>query len=256
MSAFAYERHFSTDRVGYLTLAPDVAPYVSAFITDNHAVIDETISIYGIDRTKFFHLKYPSSINPRYRWSGRSRKILWASRFELEKRIDILFEIVKRMKDVEFDIFGAPSRDSSELTKHYWSALDTSVNVQLHGIYDGFEAIPADDYAAFLYTTEGDGLPNVLLEAQASGLACLAPRVGGISEIVSDEFGFLIEDFKDADAYVDQIERVFAAPRLVHDEIARALKNLAETRTQRCFTERLDRLPGYAAPPQDMWHSL
>ena len=66
--------------------------------------------------------------------------------------------------------------------------------------------LPTDKYDIFLYTSEGDGVPNILQEITASGLPIIASNVGGIREfIMTNKTGYLIEDHNDIDAYVTAI---------------------------------------------------
>jgi len=57
-----------------------------------------------------------------------------------------------------------------------------------------------------------DGLPNVLMEAQSQGLACVATRVSAIPELVRDgETGMLVQD-NDAPALARALESLIANP--------------------------------------------
>ena len=61
-----------------------------------------------------------------------------------------------------------------------------------------------------------DGLPNVLMEAQSQGLACIATELGGIAELIKDEAtGLLI-------APGDPAALAAALTRLIRDPALRA----------------------------------
>ena len=61
-----------------------------------------------------------------------------------------------------------------------------------------------------------DGLPNVLMEAQSQGLACLSTRISGIPElIIHGETGWLVEQ-------QDSHELAAALRRLIKDPVLRA----------------------------------
>jgi glycosyltransferase involved in cell wall biosynthesis len=64
-----------------------------------------------------------------------------------------------------------------------------------------FEEVLATDSVVFVYTSETTGLPNILLEAMAAGLAVIAPNVGAVRELITNSTGWLIEDFFDVDSY-------------------------------------------------------
>lgn len=59
-----------------------------------------------------------------------------------------------------------------------------------------------------------DGLPNVLMEAQSQGLACLSTRISGIPELIThDETGWLVEQ-QDCAALVAALRRLIDEPAL------------------------------------------
>lgn len=57
-----------------------------------------------------------------------------------------------------------------------------------------------------------DGLPNVLLEAQSQGLACLATRVAAIPELIEDGKNGVLVAPEDAAALAAALARLIAAP--------------------------------------------
>jgi glycosyltransferase involved in cell wall biosynthesis len=88
-----------------------------------------------------------------------------------------------------------------------------------------------------LLTSEWEGTPNVLLEAQAMGLPVVATSVGGVADVVRDgECGFLVVPKADEAQTVAQLARA-----------AQTLKNpstrAAMGRAARRFIEE-----NYAAP--------
>jgi glycosyltransferase involved in cell wall biosynthesis len=56
-----------------------------------------------------------------------------------------------------------------------------------------------------LMTSEWEGIPLVLYEAMAMQVPCIAPNVGGISEIVNEDTGLLVHESRDIEAYVEAI---------------------------------------------------
>lgn len=59
-----------------------------------------------------------------------------------------------------------------------------------------------------------DGLPNVLMEAQSQGLACLATRVGAIEELIGDEATGLLAGSGDVPALAAGLQRLMRDPAL------------------------------------------
>lgn len=66
----------------------------------------------------------------------------------------------------------------------------------------------------FVMTSEYEGTPNVLLEAMASGLPVVAPKVGGVPEIIRDgQNGFLVKS-DDEEGFCAALERLVNDPQL------------------------------------------
>ena len=76
-----------------------------------------------------------------------------------------------------------------------------------------------------------DGLPNVLMEAQSQGLACVATRVSAIPELVRDgETGLLVEE-RDPDALARALQALIADPAR-----RRALGQAGQARVAEAFS--------------------
>jgi len=59
------------------------------------------------------------------------------------------------------------------------------------GGFESFDKLPVQRFDALVYTSAYDGIPNILLEAMISGLTVIAPDIGGISEVVTPDTGFI-----------------------------------------------------------------
>jgi glycosyltransferase involved in cell wall biosynthesis len=203
-----------------------IFPYVANIITDNLSVINELSELCALDKEKFIcNYSYVDLHENVPAFKENSFNIFWASRICREKRLDILLEIVKKCEKlpIAFHIFGSGDSNKS-LNK-----LKKLSNVKYRGEFDGFDSIVNPDFDAFLYTSESDGIPNVLLEAMSYGYAAIAPNVGGISEAVNEKTGFLIENYQDVDAYVEVIKKL-ALNKNVLKEKQTHIKELLESK--------------------------
>lgn len=61
-----------------------------------------------------------------------------------------------------------------------------------------------------------DGLPNVLMEAQSQGLACVATRISAIPELLEDRVTGLLADSRDVRALADAMLRLIRDPAERH----------------------------------------
>ena len=82
-----------------------------------------------------------------------------------------------------------------------------------------------------------DGLPNVLLEAQSQGLACLSTTAGAVAELIEAGRTGLLTEPGDVPALAAELERLIREPRL-----RRALGSAGAERVR----ERFDCAPGLA----------
>ena len=93
-----------------------------------------------------------------------------------------------------------------------------------------------------------DGLPNVLMEAQLLGAACVATRVSATPELIEHEVNGLLVAPRDAAALAAVLERAIVAPAL-RARLAAAGRRVVTTRLS--FEEGIERIAArLAAPPQ------
>ena len=159
--------------------------------------------------------------------------LLWASRFAYQKRLSLLSIIASRLQithpNIVIHAYGGTLND---YVRHVHNTPPS--NIIFEGAFGSFSECLVRPYAAFIYTSYFDGLPNVILEAIASGLIVIAPDVGGISEVVTDDItGFLVpstgSDHDMADQYVERILR-FINDSTRHANITVTAQNILRAR--------------------------
>jgi glycosyltransferase involved in cell wall biosynthesis len=183
-------------------------------VCDCNAIADYDRAFLGLLDSKYETVY--ARCDPRSTGSSASlpkRRLLWASRVAPEKRPELLARIAAALKgagmDVTIDAYGAAcdGLDPRDL-------FDRQSSIVYRGSFSSFSDLPIESYDAFLYTSAYDGLPNVLLEALASGLPVIAPDVGGIKEaVVSGVTGWLIpmdDDDTLVRHYVDAVRELYA----------------------------------------------
>jgi glycosyltransferase involved in cell wall biosynthesis len=220
---------------GPFEFVSDNIEWLDRLVCDNASIIAADHSRIGIDLAKwsllYARMELSSALDlAQVGAAGASRKVLWASRIDSQKRPSLLTRIAgllgQWMPDVHMDIYGSTLLDNI-VTDH----LGRIPNVHHHGGYDNFDSIRAGDYYCLLYTSSFDGMPNVLLEAASAGVAIIAPNVGGVAELVRDgETGVLVDctgdDEADALRYIAALERLFADPARRRDMIQNAFNLL------------------------------
>ncbi len=91
-----------------------------------------------------------------------------------------------------------------------------------------------------------DGLPNVLMEAQLLGAACVTTRVSGTPELIEPEVNGLLVAPRDPGALAAALERTIAEPER-RARLAEAGRTVMETRFS--FEEGVDRIAAKLTAP-------
>ncbi|HEU4440524.1 MAG TPA: glycosyltransferase family 4 protein [Burkholderiales bacterium] len=167
---------------------------------------------HGVDLTRFS--QRPSSRD------GEPVVILSVARLIEKKGIEVLLEALARISpklNWRFVQVGdGPLKGSLQ---NRASALGLSGKITWRGALTQDELLieyrKADLFAlASRVARDGDrdGLPNVLLEAQSQGLACVATRVSAIPELVRDGHTGLLVEENDPDALARALEALIASP--------------------------------------------
>lgn len=177
-----------------------------------------------------------SSVTPPLDGAG-AKRVLWASRVCLEKRPDLLLGVAKAMPDIAFEVYGSPDNETATL----YSKLQRLKNVRVHGAYGSFDEIVRDQrFDVFLYTTDSDGLPNVLLEATMAGLPIVCPaHVGGIGDLISQDSGYPVADAGCIRDYVTALRKVLADAEEARSRAERALILCRTRHTRSAFVSSM-----------------
>ena len=112
----------------------------------------------------------------------------------VQNLLDSIGIVMREMQEIDFIIIGdGPARNYMEQSIR---------NCEMEGRVNFLGWVPHDDIPAYLNQMKllvlpsySEGLPTIVLEAMACGTPVLATTVGGIPDVIRDEFsGFLMED--------------------------------------------------------------
>lgn len=144
------------------------------------------ISGAGVDPQKFF----PCQDRSR----GGPVRILFASRLLRSKGLDAFLELARVFKGdprVRFVVAGMVEPHDPD--GYSTDALRSEAAIDFLGEIRDMPALLREIDLVCLPTRYGEGIPRILIEAAASGVACLATDLGGCREIVKDgETGTLV----------------------------------------------------------------
>lgn len=212
--------------------------HVERVIVDNHSIVEEFRTLFHMDPSRFAVHHQPVDLPEPRTWAPRAEgaalQVMWAARFDRQKRLDVLADVAEAAAsagiDVQWHVFGAPVIASADETRESIDRL-VAVGATLHGTYAFIDDLPLDEMDVFVLTSENEGIPLTLLDVMARRIPVLAPLVGGVPELVSATTGWPVERFDDVAAYVAALEaigrsreeaerRADAGYRLLRDEFS------------------------------------
>lgn len=241
-------------RVGYpAEHLPRCIDYLTGVISENQRHLDELADIYAYDPRKLY-LHYqpvdtpgirPDHAPAKDRAAGRDDlRILWAGRFDRQKRPDLLVRIVRESGNLPFRFFvyGVPILEDDT---HYLQ-LSGLNNVSFGGSFDTLDSLPLEEFDLLLYTAGWDGMPNILLEAAAARLPVVAADAGGIRELITDgHSGFLVTPLDDIGSYLEKLMAIHADRSLLPGFAENAFQRVRAQHSREGFIQGLQAIPGY-----------
>jgi len=141
--------------------------------------------------------------------------LIFAGRLDPQKGLQTLIEA---MRSPSVEALGAhlvllgegPQRAELEaaVRRH-----DLSARVLLRGLVDDVAPyLRAGDI--FVFPSVGEGMPNALLEAMATGLPCVASAIGGCRDVITDRQTGILVPPGDATALQGALEELLGSPLL------------------------------------------
>ncbi len=156
--------------------------------------------------------KSSDSLNPR-RADNNCVTIVSCSRIAPEKRVELIAKVLTSFSglDVTWYHFG-PGRtdDILEIVKASGSSIKCMMmgdctNQFIHNFYKN------NHVDCFMNLSISEGIPVSIMEAFSYGIPCIATPIGGIPEIVEDNYnGFLISESANASLIIEKIKNLLS----------------------------------------------
>ncbi len=144
----------------------------------------------GIEKKKIIQIPIgidPSWIRTEEINNSKKRIFVFVGRYERRKGIEELTKVLKQIvaENFEFKFIGAIPEEKQIRNKNvtYYGAISDVSKIK--NILKTADVLVCPSYS--------EGMPTVILEAMASGLAIIASDVGAVSELVNEKNGILIE---------------------------------------------------------------
>lgn len=200
----------------------------SKFLLNLYTHISNTskIVVYNCVNQIFFKNRGISANNnwEKKQIDSKKLKLVYIGRIEPRKSIESLIFIMKNMKNlkISLDIYGKLNFSDKYLKALLKLKKDNSLddyvffknyiqNSHLPNILRNYDILlfPTNDK----YFPITEGLPNVILEALASGLIVGARSVAGVPEIINASNGFLVKD--DLNGFIKGIKEIIFKPEII-----------------------------------------
>ena len=205
-----YDLYFERGFQSFQLFRPWIFKHVDCIFPVSKTGKDYLIDKFpGLDKLKTSYL----GVSPQESVSSRSqdgifRIVSCASMIPL-KRIHLLIEALKALdQEIEWVHFGdGPlnkklTEQAGRLPSNIkWSFAGNVTNAMLLDFYRNH---PTD---LFINTSETEGIPVSIMEAISFGIPVIAPKVGGIPEIVDNDYGILLESDFSANDLANQINQ-------------------------------------------------
>ena len=167
-----------------------------------------------------------------------TRRLLYVGRLSAEKNLATLVTAAAKLSarwSLHLTFIGSGPL-AANLRRQ---AAAAGVAVEFPGVVDHY-ALPAwyREADVFVLPSFTEGHPKVLIEAMASGLACVTSDCSGNRSLLTDQVTGLLFDPGDADALAQQLERVLADPDLGRRLGATARECVVERYDLRVLVER------------------
>ncbi|MGJ7519660.1 glycosyltransferase family 4 protein [Variovorax sp. LT1P1] len=216
---------------------------IDAIYFDTKVFIEEIITRYGLPKSIWAKLQFlpQPALSDLGDFSasaiaGSSGKLLWAGRFCYQKNTELLGRIIKTLPDISLDIYGVGEIDREEELK---KLANRNPGVSVLGEFASFSSLPLEKYSAFIFTSRFEGMPTVLINAASAGIPIIASNVGGVSELVTNETGWLIDAIEDENAYCNAVIEVTSNPLEVARRQLAMREKLGSERSWKSFKYKL-----------------
>lgn len=222
----------------------ETASSLDGILTDTQYLKDELLRIYAppADLEQRIYPIYTPLVGKVDRSdtssaSGASAKarplVLWAGRLDRQKRFDLAMMVAEAMPDVDFRAWGRALLDQEPDMR----ALPK--NMSLKDSFSSYDELGLEAANAWLFTSEWEGLPTLLIELGARSMPIVASAVGGVPELISDETGWPVHDVENPQAYVDALRVAISSPASRSKEGAALQALVAQRHSQSAYDERL-----------------
>ena len=172
--------------------------------------------------------------------STRAKKIVFLGRVEKAKGVDHLIVAFKKVIGIvpELSLTIIGDGDAYDDMVRFSASLDLAEKIQFLGYrYNAKNQLR--EYDILVLPSAQEGFGRVLIEAMAIGVAVIATRVGGMSEIITDHWNGLLVPYGDIQALSDALVELIAQPVLIKRIRQNGYQTVKDRFCEQMFYEKL-----------------
>ncbi|MBM3185370.1 MAG: glycosyltransferase [Bacteroidetes bacterium] len=213
-----WDLYFYANNSGYIPFKK----YILSNLTFTASISQDGIKymqdLHGIEFKEKIKLSRLGKLNdrtPNYIKKKNEVIICSCSHFNSFKRVHLIPKILKNISNfnIRWVHFGWGFEEYEELVKK--ELLAVNFKFELMGKVDNEKILDfyRDNFVdIFISTSASEGVPVSMMEALSSGIPVFATNVGGVSEIVNNESGFLVPKDFDVLKVANEIESYLLMP--------------------------------------------
>ena len=142
---------------------------------------------------------------------GRPPQLIFAGRFQPQKNLLFLVDALAEVSDLDWHCALVGDGPEMAAVRERIGAHRLEARVELPGWLKGSQvATRLQDSDVLVMPSLSEGLPVVGVQALAHGVAIVASRAGGLTELVDDRSNGRLSDIGDLDQFVDSLRWTLA----------------------------------------------
>ena len=209
------------------------------FITDSSVLKKYLINKFKLkgelsEKIRFVKTPINNPINKSEKITTEKFRVYWAGRLDHQKRPDILSKIAAKLPQFEFFVWGKP------IVKDWSYHLKNVKNINYMGVYSNIYEINFSKKSAWLYTSEWDGFPHILLEVALLKIPICSSYCGGISDELNNDNSYIVRNLENIDEYVENLIAISREPEKAHLKAENFYKRIMKERSYENFSNSLD----------------
>lgn len=229
-------------KVGYArSFVRETIEHVDTIITDSSNFGDmlvDDLSLNLDDSRKFKTLfqHTDSEVFKTSQRSGRSsNRVLWAARISQQKNVSMLRRLALEMPDTTFCMWAVGEWDDNIANG------PKPKNIEIIDDATSFSEAANREIDAFLLTSFWEGLPTTIIEATIEGLPVIAANVGGVTDLIDEESGWLV-DPEDLEGFVYSLNTCLRNPEETSSKVKKAQAKLSSQHSMKRYQRTLKNL--------------